>query len=345
MSKTDKVSAIVVVILTGVVVYFLTTELRGKGYQLNLALKHLDWRWLVGGLVMMLLSILLEAIATYVMLNKSDRHKTSVIALLRVPLLNLLGTGLTPFATGGQPAQLFGMTRAGVEAGRAMSVILMKFLVYQVVVVVFFIIGYFSAEHFIYGQVDPTFANFIPFAIAIHAVVIIGILLVMFWPALTLKLVDMVAPMFQKMLSRERYDKLLSTVTQKVANFHHESRRVISSWESLVGATVFTVLQLMVFYLIPYFVIRAFGYAQVNPWLIITMNIMIVMVISLFPIPGGVGGAELSFQLLFSPFVKNPATLILVILIWRLITYYFGLFAGIIAYMVPARSVSREERP
>lgn len=345
MSKTDKVSAIVVVILTGVVVYFLTTELRGKGYQLNLALKHLDWRWLVGGLVMMLLSILLEAIATYVMLNKSDRHKTSVIALLRVPLLNLLGTGLTPFATGGQPAQLFGMTRAGVEAGRAMSVILMKFLVYQVVVVVFFIIGYFSAEHFIYGQVDPTFANFIPFAITIHAVVIIGILLVMFWPALTLKLVDMVAPMFQKMLSRERYDKLLSTVTQKVANFHRESRRVISSWESLIGATVFTVLQLMVFYLIPYFVIRAFGYAQVNPWLIITMNIMIVMVISLFPIPGGVGGAELSFQLLFSPFVKNPATLILVILIWRLITYYFGLFAGIIAYMVPARSVSREERP
>ena len=155
MSKTDKVSAIVVVILTGVVVYFLTTELRGKGYQLNLALKHLDWRWLVGGLVMMLLSILLEAIATYVMLNKSDRHKTSVIALLRVPLLNLLGTGLTPFATGGQPAQLFGMTRAGVEAGRAMSVILMKFLVYQVVVVVFFIIGYFSAEHFIYGWGNP----------------------------------------------------------------------------------------------------------------------------------------------------------------------------------------------
>ncbi|MCT8388671.1 UPF0104 family protein [Leuconostoc holzapfelii] len=341
MSKTDKISAIIVVILTAVVVYFLTTELRGKGSQLKLALAHLDWRWLVGGLVMMVLSIVLEAVATYTMLNKTDRHRTSVLALLRVPLLNLLGTGVTPFATGGQPAQLFGLARSGIEGGRAMSVILMKFLVYQVVVVVFFIIGYFSAEHFIYAQVDPTFAQFIPLAITIHAVVILGIVLVMFWPALTLKLVDMVAPLFQKMLSRERYTRLLFTVTQKVANFHQESRRVIGSWESLVGATVFTVLQLMVFYLIPYFVIRAFGYENVNPWLIITMNIMIVMVISLFPIPGGVGGAELSFQLLFSPFVKNPATLILVILIWRLITYYFGLFAGIIAYMVPPRQIER----
>ena len=87
-----------------------------------------------------------------------------------------------------------------------MSVILMKFLVYQIVVVVFFIIGYVSAEHFIYQQVNPTFATFIPFAIAIHAVVIIGIILVMFWPSLTLRLVDLVAIVVKKMMRRERFE-------------------------------------------------------------------------------------------------------------------------------------------
>ncbi len=78
------------------------------------------------------------------MLNKADRRQTSVLSLLRVPLLNLLGTGVTPFATGGQPAQLFGMTRAGIESGRALSVILMKFLVYQVVVVMFLLLPIFQ---------------------------------------------------------------------------------------------------------------------------------------------------------------------------------------------------------
>ncbi|MGX7051640.1 lysylphosphatidylglycerol synthase transmembrane domain-containing protein [Leuconostoc palmae] len=341
MSKTDKISAIVVIVLTAAVVYFLTTELYGKGHELKIALEHLDWRWLILGLIMMIMSLFLESAATYTMLNKKDRHETSIVSLLRVPLLNQLGTGLTPFATGGQPAQLFGLARSGVESGRALSVILMKFLVYQVVVVIFFIIAYFAADQFIYAQVDPTFATFIPFAITIHAIVIVGIALVMFWPALTVKLVDVIAPLFGKILSKHRFDKIITTIKQKIANFHEESRRVISSWEALVGATFFTILQLLVFYMIPYFVIRAFGYESVNPWLIVTMNIMIVMVISLFPIPGGVGGAELSFQLLFSPFVKNPATLILVILIWRLITYYFGLFAGIIAYIIPARRVKR----
>lgn len=341
MSKIDKISTTIVVVLTAVVVYFLTNELRGKGEELTVALKHLDWRWLFLGLIMMILSIFLEAAATYVLLNKDDRKRTSVTSLLRVPLLNLLGTGVTPFATGGQPAQLFGMTKAGIESGKALSVILMKFLVYQVVVVLFFIVGYFSAEHFIYAQVDPTFAQFIPFAIAIHAFVILGIALVMFWPAMTLRLVDILSPLTKKVMSSERQDRVITKIKQKIATFHEESRRVISSWESLVGASIFTILQLVVFYMIPYFVIRAFGYESVNPWLIVTMNIMIVMVISLFPIPGGVGGAELSFQLLFSPFVKNPATLILVILLWRLITYYFGLFAGIIAYMIPARKIKK----
>ncbi|CUW19534.1 lysylphosphatidylglycerol synthase transmembrane domain-containing protein [Leuconostoc gasicomitatum] len=339
MSKIDKISTIIVVVLTAVVVYFLTNELHGKSKQLAAALKHLDWRWLFFGLLMMILSIFLEAAATYAMLNKADRRQTSILSLLRVPLLNLLGTGVTPFATGGQPAQLFGMTRAGIESGRALSVILMKFLVYQVVVVMFFIIAYFSAEHFIYAQVDPTFAQFIPFAIAIHAFVILGIALVMFWPAMTLRLVDIISPLTKKMMSSERHDRLITRIKQKIHTFHEESRRVISSWESLVGASIFTILQLVVFYMIPYFVIRAFGYENVNPWLIVTMNIMIVMVISLFPIPGGVGGAELSFQLLFSPFVNNPATMILVILLWRLITYYFGLFAGIITYMLPAKKI------
>ncbi len=144
------------------------------------------------------------------------------------------------------------------------------------------------------------------------------------------------------MMTRRRYQRVIAAIKVKVNNFHEESRRVVGSWQSLISATAFTMAQLIIFYTIPYFVIRAFGYEDVNPWLIIAMHIMIVMVISLFPIPGGVGGAELSFQLLFTPFVKNPATLILVILIWRIITYYFGLFAGLVAYVWPSHKVVKD---
>ena len=45
MSRTDKISAAIVVLLTAIVVYFLTNELRGRGHQLEIALKHLNWHW------------------------------------------------------------------------------------------------------------------------------------------------------------------------------------------------------------------------------------------------------------------------------------------------------------
>lgn len=334
-SKKNQLSALLVLLLTGLTIYYLTRELSGREKQLEAALKVLDWHFLVLALLTMVLSLVLEALATRSLLSPVDRKNTTWGTLIRVPLLNQLGIGLTPFASGGQPAQLYALTRGKIEGSRALSVILMKFLVYQIVVVLFFIVGYVAADSFIYKNVDPTFATFIPFAIAIHAVVIIGLLLVMFWPKLSLKVVEWSGRAAQKFMSASRVKKLVDTAEDKVNNFHQESKRVARSAKSLLVATLWTALQLIAFYLVPYFVIRAFGYGSVNPWLILTMNIMIVMVISLFPIPGGVGGAELSFQLLFTPFVKNPATLVLVILIWRIITYYFCLFAGILAYVIP----------
>ncbi|MGQ2226348.1 lysylphosphatidylglycerol synthase transmembrane domain-containing protein [Fructobacillus fructosus] len=337
MSRRNQLSALVVLLTTGLVIYYLVNELSGRGKQLEAALKVLDWRFLLIAFSMMILSLILEAFATHALLSKQDRSDTSFGTLMRVPLMNQLGVGLTPFATGGQPAQLYGLTRGNIPASRALSVILMKFLVYQVVVVLFFIVGYFAADHFIYENVNPAFATFTPFAIAIHAVVIIGILLVMFWPTLSLKVVDMGAKLVSGFYKGDSISTFKKRSEEKIRSFHEESKRVIRSTRSLSIATVYTGLQLIALYVVPYFVIRAFGYSTVNPWLIIAMNIMIVMVISLFPIPGGVGGAEISFQLLFTPFVKNPATLVLVILIWRLITYYFGLFAGILAYVIPTK--------
>ncbi|MDD9138720.1 flippase-like domain-containing protein [Fructobacillus sp. CRL 2054] len=337
MSRRNQISALVVLLMTGLVIYYLVNELSGRGKQLEAALKVLDWRYLLAAFFMMVLSLLLEAFATHALLSKQDREETSWGTLIRVPLMNQLGVGLTPFATGGQPAQLYGLTRGNMPASRALSVILMKFLVYQIVVVLFFIVGYFAAEQFIYENVNPAFATFIPFAIAIHAIVIVGILLVMFWPALSLKVVDLSAKLVSVLYKGKSLHNIKENSKEKIRSFHEESKRVIKSTRSLTVATIYTGLQLIALYVVPYFVIRAFGYSSANPWMIIAMNIMIVMVISLFPIPGGVGGAEISFQLLFTPFVKNPATLVLVILIWRLITYYFGLFAGILAYVIPTK--------
>jgi uncharacterized protein (TIRG00374 family) len=336
LTRQQQVSLFIVTILTFVVVYFLYNELRGREAELERALYHLNPWWLLGGVAMMLLAFVFEALVTKVLLGRLGAKK-SWLSFLRVPLMNALGTGVTPFATGGQPAQLLALNKVGIETGRAMSVLLMKFLIYQVAIVIAFAGVYLIGERYVYENISPEFATLVPFAVIIHAVVIGGILLFMYWPALSHRIIRVLAPLFYLLLPNHTADKWLAIANEKVDNFHDESRRMAGSGKSVLFGTVLTLVQLAVFYTIPYFVIRAFGYADVNVVLILVMHIMIVMVISLFPIPGGVGGAELSFQLLFTPFVPNGASLLLVILFWRLITYYLGLFAGLVAWIWPTK--------
>lgn len=89
--------------------------------------------------------------------------------------------------------------------------------------------------------------------------------------------------------------------------------------------------QLLFYYLIPYFIILGLGYSGVDVVMIISLHVLIVMIISLFPIPGGSGGAEYSFELLFQSYITNNSKLVLAILLWRLLTYYLGMILGFIA--------------
>jgi uncharacterized protein (TIRG00374 family) len=65
--------------------------------------------------------------------------------------------------------------------------------------------------------------------------------------------------------------------------------------------------------------------------MVTSLNVLIFLVTSLFPIPGGAGGAEFGFTALFAKFIPTHSKLILAMLIWRILTYYLGLFLGMIA--------------
>ncbi|SUP52137.1 Uncharacterised protein [Weissella viridescens] len=47
---------------------------------------------------------------------------------IRVPLVEQLGNGITPFAAGGQPMQLVALAQSGIDVGRGGSILTMKLL-------------------------------------------------------------------------------------------------------------------------------------------------------------------------------------------------------------------------
>lgn len=286
------------------------------------------------------LSILCEAIVVKRLL-KRQFPDFSLKDSLRIPLIEALFNGITPFSSGGQPAQLFALVQSGVDAGRATSILLMKFVVYQSMIVINFIVCLFLGFHLIADKLH-VMGILLIFGFVIHLAVIIGLLLIMYWYNFTKKLTKLCLKPFKRFLAPARYERYDKMINEKIDNFYRESLTMKDNYKLLFQISLITLVQLFFYYIIPYFILLALRVDHVSLVTVMTLHVLIVMIISLFPIPGGAGGAEYSFSLIFSTFVDSGSKLVLAMLIWRIITYYFGMFGGMVALVISPRKYQRK---
>lgn len=342
MSRRNKVAVFLIVILGLAIFGYSLRDVKLNILIRDFASIHLNW--LLIAVLCMILYFGLEGMVVKIFVDERMGHY-SFKSALRIPLIEQLFNGITPFSSGGQPAQLIAMLQSGIDGGRASSVLLMKFIVYQAMIVINFIIALVIGFHYMVSKMSYL-SLFVVFGFLIHFGVIIGLLLVMFWPQFTKKAVRVILSPMRWFRKTERMNEMLTRLDTKIDLFYEESVQLLGQWKLLLKVALVTFLQLMVYYLVPYFIMLSLGYTQANIVMITCLHVLIVMVISIFPIPGGAGGAEYSFTVLFGSYITNSSKLVLAMLLWRILTYYFGIFAGIGALAVkPDQLKAHEDLP
>ncbi|MCY9806713.1 lysylphosphatidylglycerol synthase transmembrane domain-containing protein [Lentilactobacillus senioris] len=330
MSRRNKIT-FAVMLLIGIAIFGYSM----RDVKLSALVKDMqtiNWWWLLVAFLCICLYLLFETFITKVLISNRIKGFTFKDAL-RVPLVEQLFNGITPFSSGGQPGQLFVMMQTGIDAGRASSALLMKFVVYQGMIVINFFLSLIIGFQYVIEKMQ-FLAWFVLFGFLIHFAVIVGLLLVMFKPQFTKKAAKIVLYPVKWFVSADRYANLQGTMAEKIDNLYLESIRIGRQWKLLLKVIVLTFCQLLFYYLIPYFIMLSLGYTNANVVMIVSLHVMIVMIISLFPIPGGSGGAEFSFESLFHSYITSSSKMVLAMLLWRLITYYFGLIAGAVALVI-----------
>jgi len=293
-------------------------------------IRSLNYFWLLIAFISIMLSYGVEAMVLHTLLKKKEDRKFGWWEMYRIPLIQALFNAITPFSSGGQPAQLVGLMQSKIDGGRASSVLLMKFIIYQTMVLINFIIAMLVsfrsvAQHF------SGLATLIVFGMVIHLVTISFLLMIMYYYDFTKKMVQVVLKPVLFFLKDEKRDKILQSAIKSIDSFYKESLVLKKEKAKVIKAALLTVVQLFLYYFVVYFVLLALNCDHVNIVDVLVMHIMIVMIVSIFPIPGGSGGAEFSFKTLFAGFVPSASALILGMFLWRFITYYLGMFLGIIA--------------
>ena len=182
---------------------------------------------------------------------------------------------ITPFASGGQPMQAFIMMKQGVPLGTSASVLLSKFIIYQVTLTLYSMVVLILELNFFCVKVKGIiYLSLIGFAVNFAVVVVL--IMAAFMKERAKRIGFALINVLHKFhFIRSPYlskKKIVRQVDLFNGNIHEMSRNKLL----LIKVGILTIGQLTAYFLIPYAVYRAFGLMGTEVFVIISAAAFIV---------------------------------------------------------------------
>ena len=330
----------VVVLFAGILLsFFIYTK--GLDY-LMIQIKTLNLSWIFMAVVGVILFLLFETLILYIITKEFCNVPNLFVKSVRYEMIGQFFGAITPCASGSHAMQLYAMTENDIPAGISGSILMIKFLTHQIVIILYLILAlifefsYFNAKinYFLYLCIG----GFI-----VHLSIILGAILF----CVNRKMTERILTFSIRVLSKIRIVKNTEATYKKIEleleNFHENAVLITKHMKMWINTLILTALQWLAYFSIPYFIYRSFGFDSAGIWIIIAAQIFLTNFMTIIPLPGAEGGAEGGFFVIYSLFFSAD-TVIAAILIWRVITYYLVIaVSSIFTVILPNKSENKCE--
>lgn len=341
-------NTLILLLCAGLIFYFCFSD--GGLTDLLRSGRSIDFRWLIAGALVYLCHIALDVVLMYRFL-KPTVPSITVRQSLKTALAGMFYSAVTPGASGGQPMQVVTLSRYGVEAGKATSALMQRFLVWQFSVTGYSIAVVLLRLTFFADHVSLYWWILAGIGFAGQVGIIVVLLTVSYSPKITGALMRLIHRVGVKLHLLRHPERTMERLEGFARGFHVNNGELMKHKGSLAISYLITIAELTAIFSVPYFVCRALLPPDaIHAGLIdmICIQAVVNVMSSIFPLPGGSGMAEYSFSGFFGS-IFDEASLKSAILIWRLITYYGTIavcapFSGLVKKRRESREV-RENRP
>lgn len=260
-------------------------------------------------------------------INKTFKYSDAFLLTLRTQFFN----AVTPFATGGQPYQIYYIKKCGLNYAESTSVVLENFIVYQIALVLLGLISLFTNKIFHIFKNVLFLQKLIALGFVINTLVIVVMFIVAFSKSMNKKLINFQINLLSKLHLVKNREETLEKWNTNINNFHKSAKILLKNKKSFIINILCNLVALSSLYLIPLFILYAIGdFKSVQGLISIVTSAYIMIIGSFVPIPGATGGLEYGFLQFYGNFVSG-SKLKALMLVWRFITYYFGMIMGAIA--------------
>ncbi len=292
-----------------------------------------SWIWIVVALIVYDMNIVIDTIVTQILI-RTRYPDFRFIDALKVAFVGVFFGAVTPSNTGGQPMQLYLMSKMDVCVGFGSACMTQKFVYYQIVTGVFSVLAIIiKFDYFSSAFTNIWTTLFIIIGFLSQSVITALFLVVSFSSKITNKLIKLADKILHKLRFIKNPDKMVKSLKEQVELFHSGNKELYKSKSRMIMLYALVCLQVLAILSVPYFVYLSFdmqSIAVMNNQVPLTfldavcIQSFVLFTSNLVPLPGASGGAELAFTMYFGNFfVVGAANKIKpAILLWRFVTYY-----------------------
>lgn len=319
------INLVIILIVLAIVLYF---SLKDNYDEIISYITKMDILWFLLAVIFYLLFRGLIGITSYYM-AKLNKAKISLKKMMQINYIIPFFHGVTPFAGGGQPMEIYFLHNEKISIDKSTNITLQNFIIYQMALVFICIFAV------VYNQVF----NLFPEDSLMKKLVILGfiinllILIVGIFVSFSTKFVKFSVKKIIGFLSRIKIVKDKKTTIEKfndIVNQYHKNALILTkNKKRFILYVIINVFAIVFNYLIAYAVSRGMG-LDVKLIEILVMTTYVMMIGNFVPIPGGTGGVEYGFMFFFGYHISG-GVLTAIMLVWRFVSYYLAMIIGGIA--------------
>lgn len=235
-------------------------------------------------------------------------------------------SGITPSATGGQPAQLVVMKKNGISLGDATLTLMTVALLYKLVLV----LTGTGLVLFWKDGINTYLGSYISLyylGLFLNLLIVVLLLLVMFHGEWMEKLLLSAEKTSIRLRLCKPSEQRKAAIHRIVTDYQSTFRFFLSHKSKILFVTFCTFLQRCSLFLLPCFIYRGMGLDGYPALTILALQASVYISVDMLPLPGSQGISELMYHKVFAP-VFTGSTLTASMCITRGISFYFLLILG-----------------
>ena len=308
-----------------IVLYF---SLKDNYQEIISTILKMNYIWIFAAILALIIYRLCASLGHYYII-KANNGKVSYLKCFQINLMILFFHGITPFAGGGQPMEIYFLHKEGIPVTKATNITLQNFIVYQIALILTGLIALIYNHIFNVFPNDSLIKYLVVLGFTINTLVLVVTFILSFGKKTNKFIIEKEIHFLAKIKIIKEEKKTQEKCQKYLQSFHDNAIELKKNKRIVAFMVLINIIGLMTMYSMPYPILRGMG-ININIFEVITAIAYVMIIGSFVPIPGGTGGIEYSF-IFFFQYLISGSILHAAMLVWRLISYYLGMVFGAFA--------------